>query len=215
MEEQNLFKAKLPTLQYICGNRGAGKTVLLIQLLMNPNLYYQDFDRIYVFSPSLLDQDDANLFYLLGLPSKQMFHEFNEKKLKEIISKKKRKPDEQWAIIFDDVIGDKDFKNSELSRTICLNGRHMGISMFVTSQKSTLGSTDVRTNADGCFLFRPRSGNEIEALFKDSCINGISKRQFTKFLMDNTKEKHDFLYINYQNNTTWHNYTQVEAPEYN
>lgn len=209
-----LFKAKIPTLQYLCGSRGSGKTFLLIQLFMTEGLYFQEFDKIYVFSPSLMDENDASLFDYLNLPSKQLFYEFDEKKLDMILKKKKRKPQEQWAIIFDDVIGDKEFKNNDLVKTICLNGRHMGVSMFITSQKSTLGTTSVRTNADGCFFFRPRSGNELEAIYKDSCINGINRKQFTKLVMDATVEKHDFLYINYQNNTTWHNFKQIETPTY-
>lgn len=209
-----MFAPKLPTLIYMCGHRGAGKTYSLIQLFVNEQIYYQQFDKIFVFSPSLGDVNDNNLFDLLGLPKRQLFDKFDEKILDKIIKAKRKKPEEQWAIIFDDVIGDTHFKNSELSRTICLNGRHMNISMFVTSQRSTLGSTSLRTNADACFFWRPRSGNEIDAIYRDSCINGISKKKFTKLLMDNTKDKHDFLMINYTNNTCWNNFTKVETPTY-
>lgn len=211
---ENKFAPKLPTLLYLCGHRGAGKSYTLIQLLLNPALYHQKFDKIFVFSPSLDDVADGNLFDLLQLPDSQLFSKFDEKKLKQIMKLKRRRPDEQWAVIMDDIIGDTEFKNSELSRNICLNGRHLGISMIVTSQRSTLGSTSLRTNADGCFFWRPRSANEIEAIFKDSCINGINRKQFTKLLMDNTKNPHDFLFINYTNNTCWSNFTQVRTPDY-
>lgn len=208
--DNNSFITKIPNLLYICGHRGSGKTYVLIQLLLNPNLYYQKYDKIFVFSPSLLDKNDGSLFDLLNLPRCQVFSNFKEELLNGLIKKKKRFQEQQWLIILDDCI--TDIKNSHLMKIIATNGRHMGLSMWITSQKSTLGSTVIRTNADMCILFRPRSGNEIDALFRDSCINAISKKQFTKLLIDNTMEKHSFLAINYTNNTVWKNFTMIETP---
>lgn len=213
IQQQNKFVCKIPFLIYLSGARGSGKSTTLIELLLTPDLYLHKFDKIFVFSPSLDDVNDGSLFDLLNLPKSQVFSKFTEKKLEAIIKHKKKHPDKQYLIIFDDVIGDKEFKNSDLMRTIAINGRHMNISAIVTSQKSTMGSTVIRTNADMTILYRPRSMNEIECLFKDSCINGISRKQFVRLIMNATDEKYSFLAINYTNNTCWRRYTQIPTPE--
>jgi hypothetical protein len=207
------WTTKIPNLIYISAPRGSGKTYLIVQMLMNEELYLKQFDKIFIFSPSLSDSADNNLFDLLGLPDNQMFDKFDEKKLAKIIKYKKRKPEEQWLIVCDDCIGESAFKNSELARILSYNGRHLGISFWVTSQKATAGSTCIRTNADQSIFFCPRSMNEIEALYRDSAINGITKKQFVKLLTEATKEKYGFLNINYTEKEVWYSYSKQPLPE--
>ena len=202
------MKLKLPFLMYLSAPRGSGKTYFIVQNLMNPELYFQEFDRIFLFTPSVADDD---IYNILELPDKQIFTEFEESKVMKLI--KKKKPDEQWLFIFDDMISDNDFKNATLTRLLAYNGRHMGISVIVSSQKSTAGNTAIRTNADACVIWRPRSNNEIESLYKDNAINAMTRKEFTKLIMDNTKEQYSFLYINYQKNEVYKNYKLILTPE--
>lgn len=207
------WTTKLPNLVYVSAPRGSGKTYLIVQMLMNEQLYFQQYDKIIIFSPSLDDVNDGNLFDLLQLPKSQLFSEFDEKKIKRIMKMKRRRPDEQWLIIADDCIGEANFKNSELCRILAYNGRHLNLSFWVTSQKATAGSTAIRSNADQCIFFAPRSRNEIEALYQDSAINGISKKQFIKLLTTATREKHSFMNINYVDKELYFNYSLQEMPE--
>lgn len=209
----NEFVTKIPNLMYISAPRGSGKTYLLVQMLMNPSLYFQQYDKVFVFSPSLDDVNDGNLFDLLGLPNNQMFNRFDEKKLEQLLKLKRKKREEQWLILLDDCVHDKTLKNSNITREIAFNGRHLGVSLWITSQKATAGATAVRSNCDASIFFRPRSMAEIENLYLDSAVNAITKKQFVKLLNDCTKEKYSFLAINYYNNTIWKNFTKLEMPE--
>jgi len=204
------MKLKLPFLMYCSAPRGSGKTYFVVQQLVNPELYFQEFDRIFLFTPSIGDDD---IYNILQLPAKQIFTEFDEGKIMKLI--KKKKDEEQWLFIFDDMISDKDFKNAKLTHLLAYNGRHMGISAIVTSQKSTAGSTAIRTNADACVIWRPRSYNEIEALYRDNAIEAMNKKEFHKLIMDNTVEKYSFVYINYQENDVYHNYQKINLPKSN
>ena len=206
------WTTKIPNLVYISAPRGSGKTYLIVQMLMNEDLYFQQYDKIFIISPSLADINDNNLFDLLGLPRKQLFDKFEDKIIDKIMKAKRKKPEEQWLLVADDCIGEAEFKNSELARILSYNGRHLGISFWITSQKATAGSTAIRTNADQSIFFSPRSMNEIEALYRDSAINGITKKQFVKLLTDATRERYGFLNINYVDKEVWFSYTKVETP---
>lgn len=213
VEPTNEWTTKIPNLIYISAPRGSGKSYLMVQMLMNPELYYQKFDKIFIFSPSLDDVNDGNLFDLLNLPQSQLFGSFEEKKLKQIMKKKRRRPMEQWLVVMDDCVADKSFKNSDIAREISFNGRHLNVSMWITSQKATAGATAVRSNADQSIFFKPRSMAEIEALYQDSAVNAISKKQYIRLLNDCTREKYSFLMINYYNNTVWKKFSKLPMPE--
>jgi NhaP-type Na+/H+ and K+/H+ antiporter len=200
------MKLKVPFLMYCSAPRGSGKTYFVVQQLVNPDLYFQEFDKVFLFTPSIGDDDVYNI---LQLPPKQIFTEFDEKKVMKLVEKKK--DDDQWLFIFDDMIGDNDFKNAKFMRLLAYNGRHMGISVIITSQKSTAGNTAIRTNADACVIWRPRSNNEIEALYRDNAINAMRKREFEEMIMKNTEEKYSFLYINYQTNEVYRNYEKISV----
>lgn len=206
------MKLKKPFLMYLSAPRGSGKTYFVVQQLVNPDLYFQEFDRVYLFTPSIGDDDVYNI---LQLPPRQIFTEFDEKKLMKLVEKKN--PNEDWLMIFDDMISDNDFKNAKLMRLLAFNGRHMGISVIVTSQKSTGANTAIRTNADACVIWRPRSNNEIESLYRDNAINAMKKREFEELIMNCTKEPYSFLFINYQKNEIYCNYSLywrgAEKPE--
>lgn len=198
------MKLRKPFLMYLSAPRGSGKTYFIVQNLLNTELYFQEFDKIFLFTPSIADDD---IYNLLGLPDRQIFTEFDEKKLMKLINKKK--PEDEWLFIFDDMISDNDFKNAKLSKLLAYNGRHMGISVIVSSQKSTAGSTAIRTNADACVIWRPRSHNELESLYRDNAINCMTKKEFERLVMETTKEQYSFIYINYQTNQVYKNYEEI------
>lgn len=198
------MKLKLPFLMYLSAPRGSGKTYFIVQNLINPELYFQVFDKIFLFTPSIADDD---IYNILELPQKQIFTEFDEDKLMKLL--KKKGTEEQWLIIFDDMISDNDFKNAKLTKLLAYNGRHMGVSVIVSSQKSTAGNTAIRTNADACVIWRPRSFNEIEALYRDNAIDAMNKKSFQQLVMDTTKEPYSFLYINYQTGEVYRNYKKI------
>lgn len=207
------WTTKLPNLIYISAPRGSGKSYLIVQMLLNKDLYFQKYDKIFIFSPSIDSPVNQSLFSLLNLPDTQVFTEWDERKLRNIDKMKMRKLDEQWLVIVDDFISRKEFKVSEKSMEIFVNGRHKNLSMWITSQKNTLGATTLRTNADQFITFALRSQNELESVYKDNSIGGISKKQFYKLVYEATKEKYGFLNINYPDKEIYYNYTKTEIPQ--
>lgn len=207
------WTTELPNLIYVSSPRGSGKSYLLVQMLINKELYFQQFDKIFIFSPSINSPVNASMFDLLGLPNNQIFTKWDEKKLVQIDKMKMRNLDEQWLVIVDDFISRKEFKLSEKAMEIMVNGRHKNLSLWVTSQKNTLGNTTLRSNADQFITFDLRSQNEMESIYKDNAIGGLSKKQFYKILHESTKEKYSFLNINYQDKEIWYTFTKKELPQ--
>ena len=208
-----VWTTKLPNLIYISAPRGSGKSYLIVQMLMNKHLYFQQFDKIFIFSPSINSPVNDSLFQLLGLPSSQIFTKWDERILEKIDKQKMRNIDQQWLIVVDDFISRKEFKLSQKALEIFVNGRHKNLSMWITSQKNTLGNTTLRTNADQFITFALRSQKEMESVYLDNAIGGVDKKQFYKIIHEATSEKYGFLNINYQDNEIWYSYIKKEIPK--
>jgi hypothetical protein len=100
-------------------------------------------------------------------------------------------------IIFDDVAFGGDLKkkaNGTLSRIMC-NGRHVNLSCIVTSQKHTMLSTTIRSNASAAILFS-NSARELDSIADD--FNYLSnKRDFFKMFRKATAARNSFLCVNF------------------
>lgn len=209
MEEEEEMKPNNPTrLQepfviYLAAPRGSGKTHLLLNLLILDEFYNDTFDKIYFICPSY---NEDPKYSILDLPSNQVMIDFDEAKIEKII--KNKNPEHQILFVLDDCITQTSFKNNQndcILNTIAVNGRHMKISMIIASQKTSGSSSFVRSQADGVYIWKPRSLAEIEALYNDNSINALSKKEFVQLLDYCTKEKYSYLFINYQTNTVYKN----------
>lgn len=198
-----------PFVIYLSAPRGSGKTHLLLNLLINDRLYNGVFDKIYFVCPSF-NQDPK--YSILDLPSSQVMTEYNEEKIGRII--KNKSTDEQILFVFDDCITQDNFKkntNNQILNTIAVNGRHMGVSMIIASQKTSGSSSFIRSQADGVYIFKPRSRNEIESIYEDNSIGALNKNEFVKLLSYCTDKQYSHLYINYQNNTIFKNFNKIKV----
>ena len=208
---ENELRLQEPFVIYMSAPRGSGKTYLLLNLLILDEFYNDTFDRIYFICPSFF-QDPK--YSILDLPKSQVMTEFNEKKIETII--KKKKADDEYLFVFDDCITQSSFKNNNndcILNTIAVNGRHMGISMIIASQKTSGSSSFIRSQADGVYIWRPRSRNEIEAIYEDNSIGTLSKNEFVELLERCTDEQYSHMYINYQNNRVYKNFERIEIRE--
>jgi hypothetical protein len=82
-----------------------------------------------------------------------------------------------------------------LSKIAC-NGRHILISLIVTSQKYTSISTTIRENATGVICFES-SNKQLDLLYEDH--GNMPRKEFDRMFRDATREKHSFFCINYSN----------------
>jgi len=193
---------------YISGPRGSGKTYFMINLLANPEFYNGRFDKIFFFCPSYY-QDTK--YGILDIPTSRVYETYSENKVKTILKNKPKK--EHYLFVFDDCVTQEHFKSNQgenILNTIAINGRHMGVSMIMTSQKTTGGSSFVRSQADGVIIYKPRSLSEIETIYQDNSIGTLSKKEFRGLVDYCTKEKYSFLYINYQTDTIYKNFNLIQ-----
>ena len=201
------YTLKVPFVKYISAPRGSGKTYLIINLLTNENFYLGKFDKVYFICPSF--HSDPK-YSVLDIPDNQIMTEFDAKKIEKIV--KSKKEDEQILLVFDDCITQDGFKknqNNNVLNTIAVNGRHMGVSMIIASQKTSGASSFIRSQADGVVVFKSRSLAEIDSIYQDNSIGSMSKRDFINLLDFATIDKYSFLYINYQTNKIYKKFDEI------
>ena len=194
----NPTRLQEPFVCYLAAPRGSGKTHQLLNMLILDEYYNDVFDKIYFICPSF-NQDPK--YGILDLPASHIMLEFDDKKIQKII--KDKKEDDQILLVFDDCITQTGFKkntNDQVLNTIAVNGRHMGVSMIIASQKTSGSSSFVRSQADGVYIWKARSLAEIEALYNDNSIGALSKNEFKELLNHCTKEQYSHMFINYQTN---------------
>lgn len=193
---------------YISAPRGSGKTFLLVNLLISEQFYANRFDKVYIVSPSYYH--DRNFESVRdSLPESQISTVYSDDWITKQI--KKKKDDERILFIVDDCITEAKFKNpkaTSILNTIAVNGRHMNVSLIITSQKITGISTYIRSQADGIITFALRTEAEIKALYDDNSIGGLSYSEFKALYSHATNEKYGFLYINYQDKECYRRFTR-------
>ena len=203
----NELRLDSPFVIYMSAPRGSGKTHMLLKLLISDSFYNDIFDKIYFVCPSFF-QDPK--YSILDLPANQVMLAYDEKKIETII--KNKSDDHEYLFVFDDCITQDSFKsntNNQILNTIAVNGRHMGVSLIIVSQKTSGSSSFIRSQADGVYIWKPRSRNEIEALYEDNSIGTLSKKEFIELLDYATKEKYSHLFINYQNGNVYKNFKRL------
>jgi hypothetical protein len=132
------------------------------------------------------------------------FMDFSESNLEAIYDKVEeecmeavadnKKPPNSIVIVDDCAQALKEKLNGTLSR-IATQGRHINMSLIVTSQKWSLLPTVLRCNASGAILFG-NSAKEADAISDD--LNYLeSKKDFIKLFRNTTKGRNKFLCVSF------------------
>jgi hypothetical protein len=209
----------LPMRIAICGKSLiSGKTYAIINLLGRPfnddDLFGQMFYRkefksenIYlVCKTASLDKSWRKFIEMRKIPESNISTEYDEDRLvnfyflamKNFIDLEDRGEEPPHImIIFDDMSFDGSLKkklHGAISFFFC-NGRHIRISVIVTSQKYTDLLTTCRENMNGAILFgcTPKQRDIIA----EDCNHLDNKRDFNYMFNMCTKKKHHFLAIRY------------------
>jgi len=202
---------KLPMRAMICAPSGAGKTVLLQNLILK--IYRDCFNRIYVFSPSIdIDhtwrpvKDYIEKEIKPSDKEKIYFNSYEPEELSKIITKQHKVTEYlkdqgktklfQILIVIDDFADDKEFtRNSKLLHQLYIRGRHQVISTITASQIYRAISPVVRKNMTHLFIYRLRNQADLQAIIEE-----ISAVHNPKVLLEMynvaTREPYSFLYIN-------------------
>lgn len=186
----------------MCGAPGSGKTNLLLSLLMSKGkkkYYRKFFDRIYLISGSLATLPKK---FIEKIPEDQIFSEYNEDILIDIINGLKDGPNYNSLLILDDVI--RSISRSRNLSKVFLNRRHIthneneegngGLSVMLTTQKYNLAPLEFRNAMSDIIIFKSGNAQEINAI-KSELMTDLSTELQDKLLKESWKEKYSFLMI--------------------
>ena len=208
-KHENMYIPPLGSSVVISGKSGSGKSTLLANLLLDGRFYGPSplkpkgwFEKIFLFSPTA-NGDDVQKS--LNIPKKYVFTDLSEAPamLDVILSTQQEKLENaegadkvpQFAIIFDDVIGDTGFMN-EKSFTKCFyQVRHVNCTTFICTQHFRKVPKICRLQASFVFFFQG-SLAEVEMILEEYAPPMYSKKEFTAIVNEASGRKHTFLTIN-------------------
>ncbi len=206
MMEKNIIPTHASAVVF-CGRSGSGKSNLLVNLAERPEFYGKTnpknpksgyFDLVFLFSPTCHHDD---LPQYLDIPPNRMYDSNFEGPLQHIIKTQKGIIESKGLdkaprilLIYDDIISQKKFMNSEFFTTCYIQNRHIGISTWVCTQSFNKIPRVCRLQANNLFIFAG-SGSETEILCNEFCPPHTSKKDFEKLIKHATNERFNFLHI--------------------
>lgn len=213
-KHDNMYIPPLGSSVIICGKSGSGKSTLLQRLLTDERFYGPSperpngwFAKTFLFSPTA-DGDDVQRS--LGIDEKYVFTDLDDAiEYLEVILKSQEdklkgggKADkvDQFAVIFDDIIGDKAFMNEKAFTQCFYMVRHRNITTFLCTQHFTRVPRVCRLQANFVFFFQG-SASEVETITEEYAPPQYTKKEFALMVTQATAPKYSFLTVNMKN--TW------------
>ena len=180
----------------ICGKPASGKTSLILNLVCKSNkVYNKKFDRIFVFSPSLITLKDDPFG---ELPDEQLHSEITAELLENALELIKD-TGEKVLFIMDDVVNDMK-KNGVLTilNKMLMNRRHLAgaggsCSFIITTQVYNKIPITIRKTATQIILYQTKNKKEIETIFDELIL--IPKQDFYQILKYCFNDRYNFIYI--------------------
>ena len=202
----------LPFKLLICGKSLlSAKSSLIVNMLLKDDGYKNTFkgENIYIISPSTqIDSKYKMIQRNLDIPEYNIFDGWDENIMEEWYNDREQEAIEEREetgkiipklLLLDDIGFSGDLKkkqlNGILSKIIC-NGRHIGISLIITTQKYTQASNCFRENLTAVAV-SSCSNSQLETIYEDNSI--ISRKQFNKIFREATKDKYSWFWISYNN----------------
>lgn len=199
--DENMWIPPIGSGVIISGKSGSGKSTLLTNLITEKRFYKGYFDKVFLFSPTANGDDVQKK---LGIPKKRVFTDLEEApELIDLILDTQQDDLErstadkvpQFAIIFDDVIGNVKFMNSKAFTRCFYQVRHANCTTFICTQHFKRVPRVCRLQANFVFFFEG-SQTEVETVVEDFAPPCYTKKEFTQVVVDATSEPYSFLTIN-------------------
>jgi len=135
----------------IVGRRGSGKSTVAEDLMS----YKRNVKRGVCVSAT----EKANKFWSNHIPSCFIHYSYDDKITKDLFSMQKKVKRKTGTVepafaIYDDLMFDKSFVKSKMTRRVFMNGRHDGIFTIVTAQWIMDVPPDLRANIDYVVVLR-------------------------------------------------------------
>jgi hypothetical protein len=192
-----------PFLLLMASPRYSGKTNLLINLLINKEMYCHKFDEVFIWSKSYHnDPKWSNVQFDEDYAKDHIFETYNEIKAQQLfqgIQERSKSTHVETLFIFDDMMGDEILKAGKIQMLdrIAATGRHFDLSAIIIFQKFKKFSPTVRENATNVVVFEQKNSTAIEQLAEEY-KGDMSKEDFLRIYQIATKEPFTFLHINLQ-----------------
>jgi hypothetical protein len=184
------------------GATGSGKSTVLVNMLIRKELLGgKTFDRIFLISPTG-KSDDVQKH--LDLPEEDIIDNLREapevleqimESQRELIIEKGAHKAPVYALVYDDVVGDRDLMKNEHFVKTFIACRHFNLTTFLCSQSYTAVPRRVRLQAMNIFYFKG-SNSEAELLAEEYAPPGMNKKETLKMISFATGDKFNFLHIN-------------------
>ena len=179
----------------LCAKRNSGKSILLRYLIKT---HSEDFSKIFVVCPS----EPVNHFYKKFIDNKDIFEKYDEnwinslmKKLEKINGQIENKESyKRVLLVLDDCCSDVKFHQSDSLKKVFTRGRHLGLSLIITSQYPYHIPPVCRINCDFIAVGQLNSQG-IDVLTSEYLMGNISKEDFKKMYY-NATSNYGFLLIN-------------------
>jgi len=209
-DDPKMFIPKIGFSVILSGKSGSGKSTLLTNLFTDERFYGKSakkpngwFDKIFLFSPTANGDDVQKA---LGIPKKHVFTDLDEgpELLEIILNSQQKKIDsadgadkvQQFAIIFDDIIGDTQFMNEKSFSRCFYQVRHVNCTTFLCTQHFNRVPRFCRLQANFICFFQG-SQSEVETIVEEFAPPNYSKNEFRNLITQATgQNKFDFLTIN-------------------
>jgi len=189
-----------PSRVLFVGKSNSGKSNLMINMLIKPEMYHKYFDEIYLISPTANILDDLPKF--LNLPHDRVHNELDASIIEKIMDSQMKKIEEKGLekspktlIILDDIQSSASFCRSSALTALFVQGRHYNISTFCCIQQYKKLPKVARLQASNVFFF-PSSLSEVDALVEDFTPPNFSKKDFKDMIKYCTLEPYNFMHIN-------------------
>lgn len=180
----------------INGRPGSGKTSLILNLIAKRGkLYNKKFDRVYIFSPSLLTMKD-NPFE--ELPENQLFTSLDYGELESVLQDISGSG-EKILFIMDDVVNDmKKMEVQTVLSKMLMNRRHLAgaggsCSFIITTQVYNKIPAPIRKTASHIIIYHTKNKKELDTIYDELII--IPQKDFYEILKYCFDKKHHFVYI--------------------
>ena len=172
----------------LCGKTNSGKSVLLKHMLQKEK---HKFHKIFVISPT----EQVLKFYSDIVPPNQIIHEYSDEWITDLLKKltaHKKNDDKKFNVllILDDVGADA--HNSKALNKVFTMGRHLGISIIITSQFINQLPLTSRTNASFVCCSQMNKAS-IDILVDEYLMGPIEKKDFIKMYHDSTRDFNFFV----------------------
>lgn len=208
-QHENMYIPPLGSSVIISGKSGSGKSTLLANLFTSHRFYGPSvqkpdgwFDKVFLFSPTA-NGDDVQRS--LNINPDHVFTDLDEapELLEVILDSQQEKLDKgsgadkvaQFAIIFDDVIGNTKFMNERAFTRCFYQVRHVNCTTFICTQHFKRVPRICRLQANFVMFFQG-SQSEVETVVEEFSPPMYSRNEFRQIVHDATKQNFSFLTIN-------------------